>query len=143
MSFPRAIILLLASLSMAKNFPPEDDYCIKPNLVFTAAIFFEHVTQQQRHINAIQVLYFIEKLPLEVNVTGIIPWKSNSGNTAIALDIKNKNFTDFAKVFHFNPTEWEEIPYNRSKDAFTLSINGTPIEASHAQCHTTTTPGPR
>ncbi|KAF4658471.1 hypothetical protein FOZ61_005587 [Perkinsus olseni] len=141
MSFPRAIILLLASLSMAKNFPPEDDYCTKVNLVFTAAIFFEHVIQQQRHVDVIQVLHFIEKLPLEVNVTGIIPWKSNSGNTSIALDIKNKNFTDFAKVFHFNPTEWEEIPYNSSKDAFTLSVNGTPIEASHAQCPTPT-PGP-
>ncbi|KAF4682585.1 hypothetical protein FOZ60_010380 [Perkinsus olseni] len=142
MSFSRAIILLLASLSMAKNFPPEDDYCMKPNLVFTVDIFFEHVTQQQRHINAIQVLYFSAKLPLVVIVTGIIPWKSNSGNTAIALDIKNKNFTDFAKILNFNPTEWEEIYYNRSKDAFILSINGTHIDASHAQCPTTT-PGPR
>ncbi|EER00525.1 hypothetical protein Pmar_PMAR025745, partial [Perkinsus marinus ATCC 50983] len=131
MSFLKKIIAILGISSMVQCFPPKSEYCTDVNLKLTGSIFFHSWAP-----DLLQILYFYIEggRQVGVNVTGTIPWTVDAKSTTLFMDTTNTNFTYFADFMHFNPTEWERIPFNDKLDAFTLSVNGTHIEASSSRC---------
>ncbi|EEQ98250.1 hypothetical protein Pmar_PMAR002069 [Perkinsus marinus ATCC 50983] len=118
---------------MVQTFPPEPSYCTEMGGYFNAAFIFNPFAP--RTVVIVAILFVSGNVT--INETGVIPWSVDHEHRNLYLDIKDKNFTDFAEELHFKPAEWRVIPYDRTRDSFTLTVNGTHMNATPAGCNAT------